>query len=106
VLRSRPDWVELPLTIEARRAMSGVALYAGLFVPGLVALELTALPASHEQGPDFLNVLRVLDVPQAVALAAERVRVRLRATDPAVAAYARETAYRLGWPADRVTLEP
>lgn len=105
-LHTRSDWAGLPLTLEARGLMSGVALYAGLFVPGLEALELTALPASHEQGPDFLNVLRVLDVPQAVALAAERARVRLRATDPAVAAFARETGRRLGWPADRVALEP
>ncbi len=106
VLHTVPDRAGLPLTLEGRQGMSGVALYAGLFVPGLEALELTALPVSHEQGPDFLNVLRVLDVPQAVALAAARARVRLRATDPAVAEFARETGRRLGWPADRITVEP
>lgn len=105
-LRTRPEWGALPLALEGRRAMSGVALYAGLFVPGLDALELVALPASHLQGPDLLNVLRVLDMPQTLAWVAERARVHLRESDPAVAAFARETGRRQRWPPDRVTFEP
>jgi hypothetical protein len=52
--------------------MAGVALYAALFEPGVAKLELVDPPASHKQGPTFLGVLRVLDVPQAVALAFPR----------------------------------
>lgn len=63
-----------PVVLEARGAMAGVALYAALFEPG-VELRLTDLPASHREGPYFLNVSRVLDLPQAVALAAERAPV-------------------------------
>ena len=39
--------------------------------------ELHDLPESHREGPAYLNVLRTLDLPQAVALAGERTRVVL-----------------------------
>jgi hypothetical protein len=52
--------------------MAGVALYAGLFEPAVERFDLHKLPASHRDGPTFLNVLRVLDLPQAVALAFPR----------------------------------
>ena len=58
-------------------AVSGIALYASLFEPGIAELDLTDLPASHRDGPDFLNVLKYLDLPQAVAMAAERCPVHL-----------------------------
>lgn len=39
-------------------------LYAVLFEPGVRRLELTKLPVSQSEGPDYLNVLRVADLPQ------------------------------------------
>jgi hypothetical protein len=47
-------------------------------------LDLWHPPASHRQGPTFLNVRRVLDMPQAVALAFPR-KVRLYVKDDAEA---------------------
>ena len=57
--------------------MGGNALYASLFEEGVARLDLHALPASHAQGPIYLNVMRALDVPQAVALAGAKSKVRL-----------------------------
>ena len=72
-----------PFTIEGSRQAAGWALYASLFGGGTNArLELTDLPATHRDGPIFLNVSRVMEVPQAVALAAEEYRVTLRFTQP------------------------
>ena len=45
------------------------ALYAAVFAPGLDRLELSALPSRHRQEPDYLGVLRVLDIPETAALA-------------------------------------
>ena len=52
--------------------MAANLLYASLYLPSVTRLDLHDLPASHMQGPAYLNVLRHLDLPQAVALAAER----------------------------------
>jgi hypothetical protein len=66
-----------PLWMQAHGAMAANLLYASLYVPEVTRLDLHDLPASHMQGPAYLNVLRHLDLPQAVALAAERTRVVL-----------------------------
>ena len=64
--------------------MAGIVLYAALFEPDVARLDLWHPPASHRQGPIFLNVLRVLDMPQAVALSFPRT-VRLYVKDDAEA---------------------
>ncbi len=76
-----------PLTLEAGGEMGVNAVYASLFEPGLTELNLRSLPASHRQGPDYLNVLRVLDVPQAVAMAAAHAPVQLHQADAASWSY-------------------
>jgi hypothetical protein len=48
-------------------------------------------------GPDYLNVLRILDVPQAVAMASERSRVELRGANEADWQYPIQAAKNLGW---------
>ena len=40
------------------------ALYAALFEPGVRKLDLVDLPQSQMQGPDYLDVLKVTDIPQ------------------------------------------
>ncbi len=49
-----------------------IAAYAALFDPRLAEVVLVNPPASHRDGPIFLNVLRVLDVPEALAMLAPR----------------------------------
>lgn len=65
------------LTIEASGDASVWGLYAALFEDSVTDLVLTGLPKSHMQGPALLNVMKILDVPHAVALASEHARVKL-----------------------------
>jgi cephalosporin-C deacetylase-like acetyl esterase len=44
--------------------------YAALFEPSIAEVVAVAPPATHQEGPIFLNVLRVLDVPDALGLLA------------------------------------
>jgi dienelactone hydrolase len=72
VLRGLAELKGVPLWLQGKNDMAGIILYAGLFEPDVARLDLWQPPASHRRGPTFLNVLRVLDMPQAVALALPR----------------------------------
>jgi dienelactone hydrolase len=72
VLRKIPDLQGSPLWLQGKKDMAGVVLYAGLFEPDVVRFDLWHPAASHRQGPTFLNVLRMFDMPQAMALAFPR----------------------------------
>jgi hypothetical protein len=85
--------------------MAGVALYAALFEPGIARLHLVDLPASHRDGPIFLNVLRYMDTPQALALAVERTNVALSGRNTSVRQFAVSVAENLGWDQERVRVE-
>jgi dienelactone hydrolase len=82
-LRAVPALKEKPLWIQAHRDMAVDSLYAAAYEEGVTRLDLHDLPATHNgtvedpksAGPALLNVLRILDIPQAVALASERSRV-------------------------------
>jgi hypothetical protein len=86
----------LVLRVEAEGDMAVNALYASLFTR-VDELVLTNLPKSHMNGPDYLNVLRILDIPQAVAMASERCKVELRGANEADWQYPLQTARNLGW---------
>jgi hypothetical protein len=96
----------LPLWLQGERGAAGVALYASLFEPDVARLDLWDLPASHESaaGPFLLNVTKTLDLPAAVAMAAERSQVRLYQDKAGGWEYAAEVAKKLGWPDDRVEI--
>ena len=83
-LRTVVELKDVPLWLQGENDMAGIALYASLFEPDVARLDLWHPPASHRQGPIFLNVLRVLDMPQAVALSFPR-QVRLYVKDDAEA---------------------
>jgi hypothetical protein len=76
-LRAIQGMGKVPLWMQANRHMAANLLYASLYLPEVTRLDLHDLPESHREGPAYLNVLRVLDLPQAVALAGERARVVL-----------------------------
>jgi cephalosporin-C deacetylase-like acetyl esterase len=79
-----------------------LAAYAALFVPSIDEVVIIDPPKSHMQGPYFLNVLRVLDIPEALGLLAPRVRLTLiNARDPAFDRTAE--IYRLAGAADMFT---
>jgi hypothetical protein len=84
VLRGIADLKGVPLWLQGKEDMAGVILYASLFEPDVVRLDLWHPPASHAQGPILLNVRRILDMPQALALALPK-QVRLYVKDEAEA---------------------
>lgn len=90
-----------PLWVQAQGAMAGNALYASLFLDTPPArLDLHQLPASHHDGPYYLNVMRILDMPQALAMAREHTKIRLYTSTPEDWTYANEVADALGWSKD------
>jgi len=68
-LHANSDLKGVPIWLQGKHAMAGVALYAGIYEPELAGLELWHLPSSHREGPTLLNVRKYLDTPQALALA-------------------------------------
>jgi hypothetical protein len=62
--------------LHASGKMGVNALYAAVFEPSVKRLTLDALPPSHAEGPDYLGVLRVIDVPQVSGILGTRVQVR------------------------------
>jgi dienelactone hydrolase len=101
-LRAAESVGKASINLRSEGVMAGVALYASLFEPNLAALELSSIPASHRNGPTFLNVLRYLDMPQALAMAAERSRVRLYQTEESAWQFPRKVIRQLGWPQERL----
>jgi len=97
---------DLSLQLHARGPMAGIALYAALFEPDVQVLELHDLPDSHRNGPIFLNVLRFLDTPQAVAMAAEDSEVHIFQPVDSTAdwQYPKAVVDALGWNAKSFTV--
>lgn len=95
------------IVLEGRGPLATIALYASLFEPNIAELRLYDLPASHADGPDFLNVLRSHDIPAAVAMAAERCSVRIigakRVEDWE---YPKRVTEALGWDRGRGEKDP
>lgn len=76
-LRFLDDLRDQPISLRGVGSMGVDVLYASLFEKNLASIGLSRLPASHRDGPDYLNVLRFLDIPQALAMAAESNHIRL-----------------------------
>ncbi|MDB4786583.1 MAG: acetylxylan esterase [Planctomycetaceae bacterium] len=81
-LRNIDGYQNTPLWLQSERTMAGNTLYASLFEDDITRLDLWQLPASHHDGPVYLNVLRYLDLPQAVVLGAEKSAVRIYEARP------------------------
>jgi dienelactone hydrolase len=60
-----------------------LAAYAALLEPGISEVMIADPPTSHRQGPHFLNVLRVLDIPDSLGLIAPRPLTLINAKDKA-----------------------
>jgi cephalosporin-C deacetylase-like acetyl esterase len=78
-----------------------LAAYAALFEPAIKEVVVIDPPKSHREGPYFLDVLRVLDVPEALGLLAPTPLTLIGASDPA---FDRTAAiYKLAGVADKLT---
>jgi dienelactone hydrolase len=97
IRESRAAQPTASLRIQADGNLAALALYAALLEPGVTSLELSNLPESHADGPCLPTVLRYLDLPQSLALAAEKHTITVHQARPAAWSFATETAQNLGW---------
>jgi cephalosporin-C deacetylase-like acetyl esterase len=96
-LRSIARFRDLPLSVGGDREMGGIALYAVLFEPQVDTVYLNRPPHAHPSGPDLLNVLRFLDMPQAVAISAEASHVEMLETSDDNWRFPLGVARQFGW---------
>jgi hypothetical protein len=80
---SEQDKATQPLRVIGRGQAGVVAAYAALFEPSVGEVVLVDPPTSHRDGPIFLNVMRVLDVPETLGLLAPRPLTLVNAKDKA-----------------------
>jgi cephalosporin-C deacetylase-like acetyl esterase len=71
------------LKIVGRGQAGVLAAYAALFEPTIAEVVAVDPPPSHRQGPIFLNILRILDIPEALGLLAPRRLSLVNARDKA-----------------------
>jgi hypothetical protein len=95
---------EAPITVVAHGEMAAIALYAQMSNWRVDQLELHDPPKTHRDGPYFLNVERFLDMPQAVAMAAERTKIVLYQDDDTGWEYPQAVAKALNWPEGQIQI--
>ncbi len=95
---------KVPLWLQGERQSAGIALYASLFEPNIKRLDLWYLSSSHRDGPTFLNVLRVLDIPQTVALAANQSQIRIYQNGSEDWEFPQSVAAKLNWPKKQIQI--
>jgi hypothetical protein len=76
--KRKPQW-----KLVGRGQAGVIAAYAALFEPSIAEVVIVDPPTSHKEGPIFLNVLRVLDIPEALGLLAPRPLTLVNAKDKA-----------------------
>ena len=103
-LRAMNNLRRSPISLSGEGSMAVNVVYASLFEPDIQSVELTAPASSHMTGPDYLNVLRFLDVPQAVAMAAERGSVQLLDVKGDDWAFASQAGRKMGWDSRRLSI--
>ena len=72
-VKALPEFAKTPLYVRASGQMAVNAAYAALFEPEIHKVELDSLPTSQAEGPDYLNLLKVWDLPQLWEALGERV---------------------------------
>lgn len=90
LLRSMPALGQTKITLRGHGVAGVLGLYAAMFEPGIHRIELDHPPHEHRQGPYFLNVERILDLPQAVAIVASITPIHLRTEKPEAWNYAQQ----------------
>ncbi|MFN0197114.1 MAG: alpha/beta hydrolase family protein [Planctomycetaceae bacterium] len=103
-VRHVPGMSGVPHWVQGEREQATVGLYATLFEPSVVRADLWDLSATHAEGPDFLNVLRVLDLPVAVAFAGEHAKIRIYNSEASQWEFPMTVAKKLGWDAKQIQI--
>ena len=102
-IRSIPYFRDSKVSVRSDGQMAGISLYASLFEPAISGLHLSGLPASHRDGPYLLNVRRIFDLPQSLAVAAGRVPVVVNSAEQGAWDYTTEALDRIG---RSISIEP
>jgi hypothetical protein len=103
-LRASASFRRSAVHLRSEGRMGVNTLMAAVFEPGWDVVELSGLPSTFRDGPDYLNVMRFIDIPQAVAMAAEHGRVRLTRVSAGDWSYASAVGKALGWEQDRIVI--
>ncbi|NNE94133.1 MAG: prolyl oligopeptidase family serine peptidase [Verrucomicrobiales bacterium] len=103
-LREIDGMSEPKLWLQSSGTMAGNTLYASLFEKDVHRLDLHRLPASHREGPTYMNVLRFMDVYHAAAIAAGKSQVRIYSDDEKAWAFLTDTAKKLKWDEKQVQI--
>lgn len=75
-LHSVPGMDAAKIGLQAEGTMAVNALYAALFEPDVRKLKLANLPKSQREGPDYLNVLKITDIPQVAEAVGAQVELK------------------------------
>ena len=102
--KSRDGASGLPVHVVGRGAAGVLGVYAAVWAPEITEVTAISPPRSHmdSSAPQFLNVLRVCDVPYAMALVAPRPLTIARASTDDFAATA--LGYEAAGVKDRLTI--
>ncbi len=73
---------DVHLRLNSARRMAGVALAAVVYEPTVEQIDLYEFPKNREEGPFLLNLSRVIDLQQLMAMAARNTKVILFDDDP------------------------
>lgn len=104
-IRESEDLRNKPIMVEAGGRMGVLTCYATVFQP-VSGLVLHEPPLSHRDGPYILNISRVLDIPQAMFLAADCTPLVLQAENTQSWQSLLEAARRLNWPEKQLRVLP
>ncbi|HUY90065.1 MAG TPA: prolyl oligopeptidase family serine peptidase, partial [Pirellulales bacterium] len=96
-LRSIEKYSHAGIRVDGQTDIGMEALYASLFEPPLASISVFVPPQSHLHGFDLLNVLRYVDTPQIVAMAAERQPVWISEIRSGGWDYSVSVGKSLGW---------
>ena len=79
VLHSMSGADTVEIEVHARDNMAVNALYAALFEATVPRLDLVDLPMTHRDAaaPDYLNVLKITDIPQVTEAESDQAEVKL-----------------------------
>lgn len=104
-LRGLDGFAGAPLWLQGEDHAAVNTLYAALFEGEFGRIDLWRLPESHMQGPDYLNVLRVTDIPEILAAVAGRSPVIVYQSKEGPSwTHTQNVAKSLGWDAKQLRI--
>lgn len=90
------------VSVQAEGNLAALAIYAAIFEPTIGNLSLKNPPSDHREGPYFMNVRRFMNMPEAMAMAANDLdaprSVNLVADSPELMQYSNEVKKKISVP--------